>query len=104
MITYIQKDNRGVSSAFHLVALSTDAKPGKDIPNGSTLFEMDTCKTWMFDETGYQWYDISTPGTAGVTAEAVDLDPSSSVVGEGPLAVWSLVKKPSRQPMTLPLE
>lgn len=65
MITYIQKDNRGISSAFHLVALSTDAKPGKDIPNGSTLFEMDTCKTWSFDATTVGWYDITTPGTAG---------------------------------------
>ena len=40
-----------------LKGLSTDEKPIKDIPNGSSFYEMDTKKVFMFDEQNSKWLE-----------------------------------------------
>ena len=37
------------------VGLSTDTKPELHVSNGSTYFEMDTGKTYYYDEENSQW-------------------------------------------------
>lgn len=49
MVSYVQYgDYRG---------LSTDTKPIKDVPNGSTYYEMDTKKVFMFDLDNARWIE-----------------------------------------------
>ena len=40
-----------------LVGTSLDTKP-TDVGNGSTFFEMDTAKAYMFNEDGPEWDEI----------------------------------------------
>lgn len=37
--------------------LSTDEKPIKNVPNGSTFYEIDTKKLYMFDLYNAQWVE-----------------------------------------------
>ena len=37
--------------------LSTDEKPTEGIRNGSTLVEIDTGKSYMFDSDGSEWHE-----------------------------------------------
>lgn len=41
-----------------LRGLSTDTKPTKDIPNGSSFLEMDTGNVYMWDEENEQWRQL----------------------------------------------
>ncbi len=41
------------------VCLSTDTKPTFSVTNGSRLLEMDTGKTYMFDEENATWEEVS---------------------------------------------
>lgn len=38
--------------------LSTDEKPTEGINNGSTCFEMDTGKMYMFDKENQEWLEF----------------------------------------------
>ena len=38
--------------------LSTDEKPVAQVSNGSTFFEMDTGKVYMFNYDGQSWVEI----------------------------------------------
>ena len=50
--------NRFEQSIDDLVGLSTDTKPIKDsIENGSTFYEMDTKKVYMFDKEHQIWLE-----------------------------------------------
>lgn len=40
-----------------LVGLSTDSKP-TDVGNGSTFFEMNTSKVFMFNEAASSWVEV----------------------------------------------
>ena len=48
---------------FEFFGLSTDSKPtsydGADVGNGSTLFEMDTSKRYVFNEDGSEWVEFT---------------------------------------------
>lgn len=46
---------KGVAVAYR--GLSTDAKPTLDVFNGSSFYEMDTSKIYMFDATDGQWIE-----------------------------------------------
>lgn len=52
----------GHKKILEVVALSTDSKPvslnGEKINNGSTLYEIDTKKAYMFDEIGNKWWEV----------------------------------------------
>ena len=57
---------------MYIDGLSTDAKPtttidGMGIPNGSVFTEVDTGKTYMFDEVGKNWYEVSIGGGGGTS-------------------------------------
>ncbi|MBU5491302.1 hypothetical protein [Butyricicoccus intestinisimiae] len=48
---------------MELVAKSTDSKPikifdGRAIGNGSTLYEMDTKKIYIYDEDEHKWWEM----------------------------------------------
>lgn len=48
---------------MQLFGLSTDTKPIRKfgnayIGNSSTFYEMDTKKTYMYDEENHQWWDM----------------------------------------------
>lgn len=62
-ITGMDKFNNTISMS----ALSTDVKPIENfefenvnykIRNGSTFYEMDTKKAYMYDEENHLWYDV----------------------------------------------
>lgn len=38
--------------------LSSDTKPTEGMKNGSTIYEMDTKKGYVFDEENKQWLEI----------------------------------------------
>ena len=56
----IAGQSNGRSSDFR--GLSTNTKPtkatGKEVENGSTYFEMDTSKVFMYDEENDTWHEI----------------------------------------------
>lgn len=37
--------------------LSTDTKPLVNVPNGSTFYELDKAKLYLFDENSGQWIE-----------------------------------------------
>lgn len=47
------------------VCLSTDTKPTTGIANGSTIIEINTGKTYMFDEDSSEWDEIGSGGGGG---------------------------------------
>lgn len=63
MVTLSKYGNTPNRNILEIVALSTDEKPTtsvEDLPieNGSTLFEMDTKKAYIFDAENKIWYEI----------------------------------------------
>ena len=55
------------NNTLDLCGLSVDIKPIKtveykkvkyEVENGSTFYEMDTKKAFMYDEENHQWYDV----------------------------------------------
>lgn len=42
----------------YIYLLSKDAKPVADVHNGDVAFEMDTRKTFIFDEEGKKWWPL----------------------------------------------
>ena len=49
--------------------LKTDSKPTTDIANGSKCIEMDTGKTYMFNEEDSEWEELPSSGGGGGGAE-----------------------------------
>lgn len=45
--------------------LSTDSKPTTGITNGSSVIEMDTGKSYMFDEENGEWEELPSTGGGG---------------------------------------
>ena len=68
MVSYVKMGNRGVVAAWELVGLSTDEKP-TDVPNGSTLLLMDTCKYFMFNAEDGTWLDVTAAYNGGGSSE-----------------------------------
>ena len=52
MITYVNE------TTYEYRGLSTDTKPIEKVGNGSTFFEMDTCKVFMFDAKSKSWIEL----------------------------------------------
>ncbi len=55
------------NNVISMCGLSTDVKPIKtieykkvkyEVENGSTFYEMDTKKAFMYDEENHQWHDV----------------------------------------------
>ena len=55
MITYSNSNN---DSVWELYGKSSDIKPTSRIPNGSTYYEMDTGKVYIFDEEDAKWWEV----------------------------------------------
>ena len=55
--------------------LSTDTKPTDEVVNGSTFFEIDTSKKYMFDEQNQNWIEQSSGGGGGsdITVESLSV-------------------------------
>lgn len=51
-------DTPDQASIYELRGKSTDTKPVDDIPNGSTFYEMDTGKVYMFDLETKLWGEM----------------------------------------------
>ena len=86
MITYQRYDIMdAVNDRFYAVVdcLSTDVKPTAHIYNGSVLHELDTGKTYRFDQQSEQWYQVK-GGGGGATVGTLTL--STSWTGDGPYA------------------
>ena len=45
-------------TTYDLRGLSTDNKPTEHIGNGSTFFEIDTGKVYIFDQANMTWVEI----------------------------------------------
>ena len=57
MVTITRTGGQTEDRGAELKCLSTDEKPIKDIPNGSSFYEMDTKKVFMFDEQNIRWLE-----------------------------------------------
>ncbi len=57
MVTITRTGGQTEDRGAELKGLSTDKKPIKDIPNGSSYYEMDTKKVFMFDEQNSKWLE-----------------------------------------------
>lgn len=57
MITLDKMGDSFVTMCAEFKGLSTDLKPINDVPNGSTFYEMDTQKVFMFDEENKVWIE-----------------------------------------------
>lgn len=82
MITFIEvKRNCGGSDKMltHMRGLSTDTKP-TSYCNGSEFFEMDTQKTYYFNEATGSWIESSAPS---VTAVSITAPPTKTEYVEG---------------------
>ena len=63
MITFNKYGDQVNRAWMELYGLSTDVKPtikfdGKYIGNASTFYEMDTKKSYMYDEENHVWHDV----------------------------------------------
>ena len=57
MVTLDKIGGQFVTKCAEFKGLSTDTKPNSDIPNGSTFYEMNTGKIFMFDEENKLWIE-----------------------------------------------
>lgn len=57
MVTITRTGGQIEDRGAELKGLSTDEKPIEDIPNGSSFYEMDTKKVFMFDEQNSRWIE-----------------------------------------------
>ena len=56
MITLNKMGGKNRRNRCEFCGLSTDNKPvNKDIPNGSSYYEIDTNKEYLFDEENLRW-------------------------------------------------
>lgn len=55
MITVNKYDGQDFERTNSYYGKSTDAKPTGDIPNGSSLYLMDTKQVYMYDEETQSW-------------------------------------------------
>ena len=63
------------NNVFSLAGLSTDTKPiGGIIENGSTFYEIDTCKTYIYDKANQVWVaqKSTVPVVIDVTSDMID--------------------------------
>lgn len=76
--------------------LSTDSKPttkidGMYIPNGSVYTEVDTGKTFMFDQENTTWYEVSIGGGGGTSGGIILVGETTTALTDGattnPIAV-----------------
>lgn len=49
----------GISSVYDIRGLSTDTKPTENICNGTTFFEIDTSKLFIYDEENNIWRELT---------------------------------------------
>lgn len=69
------------NNVFSLIGLSTDTKPiGGIIENGSTFYEIDTCKTYIYDKTNQVWVaqKSTVPVVIDVTSDMIDSEDATS--------------------------
>lgn len=58
-VTNVQETKNGHDYVYReYVGLSTDAKPTTGVFNGSTFFEMNTGKVFMFNATSLTWVEL----------------------------------------------
>lgn len=57
MVTITRTGGQTEDRGAELKGLSTDVKPIDDIPNGSSFYEMDTKKVFLFDEQNKRWLE-----------------------------------------------
>ena len=57
MVTITRTGGQTEDRGSELKGLSTDEKPIKNIPNGSSFYEMDAKKVFMFDEQNSKWLE-----------------------------------------------
>ena len=77
--------DNAVLSEFY--GLSTDTKPTENVATGSVFLEVDTGKTFLYDEEGEDWTEVENGSSGGggggdsdfSTAMLVDLGPNSLV-------------------------
>ena len=73
---------------MYIDGLSTDTKPtttidGMGIPNGSVFTEVDTGKTYMFDEVGKNWYEVSIGGGGGTSGGIILVGTTTTQLTDG---------------------
>lgn len=58
-VTDVQVQKGGHDYVYHeYMGLSTDSKPTTGVFNGSTFFEMDTAKAFVFDAGTMTWIEL----------------------------------------------
>lgn len=57
MVTLDRMGGTNVINSAEFKGLSTDTKPTDSVPNGSTFYEMDTQKVYMFDAENQLWIE-----------------------------------------------
>lgn len=57
MVTLDRMGGTNVINSAEFKGLSTDTKPIDSVPNGSTFYEMDTQKVYMFDAENQLWIE-----------------------------------------------
>lgn len=65
MFTNITASYNNGDVLIEAACLSTDTKPTDGIANGSACIEMDTGKTFMYDEANSEWLEVNTGGGGG---------------------------------------
>lgn len=56
-----------------LIGLSTDEKPTEEVGNGSIFTEIDTGKTYLFNEEGETWHEQPSGSGGGAGACAISM-------------------------------
>lgn len=57
MVTLDKVGGQFTTNCAEFKGLSTDTKPTDNVPNGSTFYEMNTGKIFMFDEENETWIE-----------------------------------------------
>lgn len=89
MFTNITASYNNGDVLIEAACLSTDTKPTDGIANGSSCVEMDTGKTYMYDEANGEWLEVNTGGGGG--GGGVNLHTATlTLVGSSDTAVINL--------------
>ena len=88
-----RKEFAFASDLITIACLSTDTKPTVDVATGSKAYEIDTSKTYMFDEESGQWRQVSFNGGGGG---------GSSEVGEAIVTVNNITGEAFEQQSGVP--
>lgn len=68
----VELEDGSVLNRVEVYCGSGDTKPTSGIVNGSTLTEVDTGKTYLFDESNSSWTEVSTGGGGGGSSSGVN--------------------------------